>query len=83
MTKTQRPKPESVVLTGTEKVLVCDKCFRAACWYGEFMCVDAVVAGIIILTVADLRKLRREHEDFWTDEKMIEIYGDASREFGT
>ena len=63
------------------KVLVCDKCLRACCWYGEFMCDDAVQAGLKILTVGDLRKLDREHEDYWSDEKMINVYGDASREF--
>ena len=67
----------------TDKVLVCDKCLRASCWYGEFMCDDAQGAGLKILTVAELRKLKREHRDFWTDAKMIEIYGDASREFNT
>ena len=41
------------------KVLVCDKCLRAACWYGEFMCDDAVSAGLKVLTVGDLRKLDR------------------------
>jgi hypothetical protein len=63
------------------KVLVCDKCLRASCWYGEFFCDDAVGADLKIMTVGDLRKLNREHEDYWTDEKMIEVYGDANREF--
>jgi len=45
------------------------------------MCDDSRGAGLKILTVGDLRKLNREHEDYWTDEKMIEQYGDASREF--
>lgn len=65
----------------TARVLVCDKCLRAACWYGEFMCDDAVSAGIKVMKVADLRKLDREHEEFWSDEKMIEVYGTADREF--
>lgn len=68
---------------GAKKVLVCDKCLRACCWYGEFMCDAATEAGLKILTVHDLRMLDREHEDYWTDEKMIEIYGDAIREFDT
>ena len=64
-----------------KKVLVCSQCARASCWYGEFMCEDARGAGLRILTVSDLRKLDREHEDFWSDEKMIEQYGDANRSF--
>ena len=70
-----------MALSGDEKVLVCASCLRAACWYGEFMCDDAVGANLKILQVRDLRKLGREHEDFWTDEKMIEQYGDADRAF--
>jgi hypothetical protein len=70
-----------MALAGKEKVLVCGKCLRASCWYGEFMCDDAQSAGLKILQVNDLRKLDREHEDFWTDEKMIEQYGDADRTF--
>ena len=62
-------------------VLVCDHCLRACCWYGEFMCNDARHAGLKVLTIGELRKLNREHEGYWTNEKMIEIYGDATREF--
>lgn len=68
-------------LKDSAKVLVCDKCLRAACWYGEFMCQDAQGAGLKILPVGELRKLAREHEDFWSDEKMLEVYGDTDREF--
>jgi hypothetical protein len=70
-------------LQPTDKVLVCDKCLRACCWYGEFMCEDAVGAGLVVMTVDDLRKLSRESEDYWSDETMIKIYGDADREFVT
>jgi len=45
------------------------------------MCDEALGADLRILQVSDLRKLDREHEDFWTDEKMIEQYGDADRSF--
>lgn len=70
-------------LKNAAKVLVCSKCLRACCWYGEFMCEDAGGAGLKILTVGDLRKLDRESSDYWTNEKMVEIYGDASRSFAT
>lgn len=63
------------------KVLVCDKCLRACCWYGIFMCDAAVDAGLRVLTVGDLRKLEREHEDYWSDKMMIEQYGDVERKF--
>lgn len=65
----------------TSKVMVCDKCLRAICWYGEMMCDEAVGAGLKVLSVGDLRKLSLEHEENWSDEKMIQVYGDANRNF--
>jgi hypothetical protein len=70
-------------LSDLDKVLVCNKCLTAACWYGEFMCQEAVTAGLKIMTVGELRKLDREHPEYWSDEKLVEVYGDASREFRT
>ena len=70
-----------MALSNSAKVLVCGKCLKAACWYGEFLCDDARSADLKIVTVGDLRKLDREHEDYWTDETMIRIYGDADRDF--
>lgn len=63
------------------KVMVCDKCLRAICWHGEMMCDEARGAGLVVKTVAELRKLGFEHEENWNDEKMIQVYGDAKREF--
>ncbi len=54
---------------------VCDACLTAACWYGEFMCQKAEHAGTILKTVAELRKLNAEHERYWSDAKLEEIYG--------
>lgn len=65
----------------SKKVLVCSKCLRASCWYGEFMCDAAQSAGLKIMTVGELLKIDRESSDYWTDEAMIEQYGDADREF--
>jgi hypothetical protein len=45
------------------------------------MCDDAVTAGLKVLTIGDLKKLGREHPEYWSDEKLIQIYGTASREF--
>ncbi len=63
------------------RVMVCDACLRASCWYGEFMCDDARSAGLTVLTVGDLIKLGSEHEDNWSDEKMMRVYGNANRNF--
>jgi hypothetical protein len=45
------------------------------------MCDYADSAGLVVKTVAELRKLGREHEENWSDAKMIEVYGDADRSF--
>ena len=63
------------------KVIVCDKCLRAICWHGEMLCSDAFHAGTRVLTVRELRLLALEHEDNWSDGKMIEIYGSSDRDF--
>jgi hypothetical protein len=81
-----RPGMETAAYTkpkDTDQVLVCDKCLKATCWYGEFMCDDSVSAGLKIMKVGDLRKLGLEHEDYWSDEYLIRIYGDADRKFRT
>jgi hypothetical protein len=62
------------------KVLVCDKCLKASCWHGEFMCDEAASAGLKLIRVRDLRGLNREHEDHWSPEKMIAIYGEPNPE---
>ena len=59
-------------------VEVCDRCLRACCWYGEFMCDYADSAGTKLLPIKELKKLNIEHEDYWSDEKMLEIYGDKN-----
>lgn len=61
-----------------KNVEVCDKCMKASCWYGEFMCDEAYDAGTTIKTVKELRELKVEHEDYWSDEKMIEVYGEPA-----
>lgn len=49
----------------SDQVTVCDNCFQASCWQGIFMCDEARDAGIVIKTVADLRKLKLENESYW------------------
>jgi len=46
-------------LTGNELITVCDKCLRACCWQGEFMCDDARGAGTTEKTVQWLRETHR------------------------
>lgn len=58
---------------------VCDKCFCASCWYGEFMCDRSVEAGTVKKTVKELRDLEPdEDEHYWKSEKMREVYGDSA-----
>lgn len=53
-------------LDPNKKVTVCDKCFRACCWQGQFMCDDSRTAGTTEKTVAELRTADHgEHEDYW------------------
>lgn len=68
-------------LNPNKQIQVCDKCFRACCWYGEFMCDDAREAGTVLLPVKRLRKLHLEHSDYWSDKKFIEVYGTATPNF--
>ncbi len=50
------------------KVTVCDKCLRACCWQGEFMCEEAQNAGTVEITVGGLRKLNRENSGYWREQ---------------
>lgn len=48
-----------------ETIMVCDRCLRACCWQGEFMCDDAATAGVVEKTRAELRAINREHPIYW------------------
>lgn len=58
-------------IVNIEMITVCDKCFRACCWQGEFMCEDSRTAGTVEKSVEELRSLHkeneyyRESEDYW------------------
>lgn len=54
---------------------VCDACWQASCWHGEFFCQEAETAGTVRLPIGVLRELGLEHEDNWSDTKLTEIYG--------
>lgn len=59
-------------------VTVCDKCLRAACWQGEFMCDDAYGAGTVERHVSTLVGPNAtphtpvdntiEHPDWWNND---------------
>ena len=53
-----------------EKITVCDKCLRACCWHGIFMCDEAFEpnTGTTEKTRKELIKLDREHTDYMTNE---------------
>jgi hypothetical protein len=63
----------------THLVQVCDACFTASCWHGEFMCQQSEEAGIVELPISKLLELDREHPDNWSAAKMAEVYGDRSQ----
>lgn len=68
----------------SSKVMVCDACKTASCWHSgptDTVCDNYKTAGLAVMTVAQLRKLGLEHEDNWSDETMIEVYGNADRNF--
>ena len=46
-------------------ITVCDKCLKASCWQGVFMCDDSVNAGTIEKSISELKKLNLEHSDYW------------------
>lgn len=58
-----------------KRVEVCSECKRASCWYGEFMCEYARNADTIVLTAGELRELNLENEEYWSDKKMLDVYG--------
>lgn len=46
-------------------VTVCDKCLKSSCWQAIFMCHESAYAGTVEKTVAELRALGLEHEDYF------------------
>jgi hypothetical protein len=67
-------------MTQENKVIeVCSSCLTASCWYGEFLCEESKNSYTELKTVADLRKLKLENEENWSDKKMTLIYGEPAR----
>jgi hypothetical protein len=55
-----------------ELIQVCDRCMRACCWQGEFMCDYADMAGTVYRTRDQLRAGKHgEHEDYWKTDAQL------------
>ncbi|MDE2102993.1 MAG: hypothetical protein KGL39_37460 [Patescibacteria group bacterium] len=52
-------------------VLVCEKCLRASCFHGIFMCDDAATAGIVEKRSDELDELRKEHRSYYSAENVF------------
>jgi hypothetical protein len=45
-------------------IYICDKCLRASCWAGIFMCWESQNAALYRVTKSQARRFKREHEDY-------------------
>lgn len=48
-----------------ELITVCDKCLKASCWSGAFMCDDSKHAGTVEKPRDELEAMGLEHSDHW------------------
>jgi hypothetical protein len=60
---------------GARTVTVCASCLTAACWQGELMCMNAGYASVTTRTVAELRRLDREHPSMYDEERIRKFEG--------
>lgn len=58
-------------------VTVCDKCLRASCWHGEFVCDESHVAGTAEKKASELKKLNREHPSWFSAKRLLEGCGEV------
>ena len=63
------------------KVVVCDKCLRASCWHGMFMCEEAKDAGTVERTRRELIALNRESTDYMMESGAPQIKAVVVEEF--
>ena len=54
-------------------VTACDKCLRACCWHGIFLCDDARYAGTVDKPASELVALGREHPDYFSEEAVRRV----------
>ena len=57
------------------EITVCDACFRASCWHGEFMCAKAPSAGTVDKMRFELDALSAEHPSHYSAEKIAKVCG--------
>lgn len=57
-------------LKDIDLIEICDSCFLASCWQGEFMCENAVNSGTCYKTVGNLIQLNKEHPSYWLKTKL-------------
>jgi hypothetical protein len=56
-------------------VVVCDKCLTASCWHGEHMCQESDRAGTVKKLASELRQLKLEHSDNFSEKRLFEVCG--------
>jgi len=54
-----------------ERITVCNKCLRASCWQGVFMCDQARDAGVVAVSRDRLAQMALEHESYWKTDDQI------------
>lgn len=64
------------VMSGERLITVCSECKKASCWYWLFPCDAAQsTAGLIKLSLDELRLLDLEHPSYWTEDAVQEYTG--------
>lgn len=56
-------------------ITVCSECKKATCWYWLFPCDSAQSAGLVEMTIPELRILRREHPSYWSKDSVERYTG--------
>lgn len=64
-----------LIMNKNKLIEVCDECRTASCWYGEFLCQKSGGAGTVLIPVGILERLELEDRDYWSEEKLLEVYG--------
>jgi hypothetical protein len=67
------------VVKGDYLVTVCDACLQSSCWLGIFHC-HADRPGIREMRASELRKLDREHADYYSRETILRHTGSLPKE---
>jgi hypothetical protein len=67
-----------IILDENKLVPVCDKCHRATCWFGVFMCNESRNAGMELKTIKELTELKLENPSYWSDIYMTITCGEKA-----